>query len=67
MNLSAREGRDRIVPWAPGTTEDVTFEVSPLAFEEPEQSEPHGVAYPAPRPIGEDDPLSVHRGLLVRK
>ncbi|MFD7435816.1 CocE/NonD family hydrolase [Streptomyces sp. NPDC059861] len=108
MDLSAREGRDRVVPWTPGATEDVTFELSgigyafppghrirlslasaywpwiwpqpdsaagftldpsgsalelpvracatvpPLTLEEPEQSEPLGVAHPAtldePRP-----------------
>ncbi|MEV7991421.1 CocE/NonD family hydrolase [Streptomyces sp. NPDC086077] len=108
MDLSAREGRDRTVPWTPGATEDVTFGLSgigyafppghrirlslasaywpwiwpqpdsaagftldpsgsalelpvracaavpPVTFEEPEQSEPLGVAHPAtldePRP-----------------
>ncbi|WP_019074259.1 CocE/NonD family hydrolase [Streptomyces hokutonensis] len=28
LNLSARHGRDRAVPWTPGTTEDVTFELN---------------------------------------
>lgn len=28
LNLSARHGRDRAVPWEPGTTEDVTFELN---------------------------------------
>lgn len=108
LNLSARHGRDRSVPWTPGVTEDVTFELngighafppghrirlavssaywpwiwpqpesaagftldpagsalelpvraraadSGISFEEPEQSPPLGVSYPAtldePRP-----------------
>lgn len=28
LNLSARQGRDRIVPWPEGTTEDVTFQLN---------------------------------------
>ncbi|MBK3576652.1 CocE/NonD family hydrolase [Streptomyces sp. MBT65] len=28
LNLSARHGRDRAVPWTPGATEDVTFELN---------------------------------------
>ncbi|MGP4009620.1 CocE/NonD family hydrolase [Streptomyces sp. 4N124] len=28
LNLSARQGRDRTVPWTPGTTEEVTFELN---------------------------------------
>ncbi|MDI3422494.1 CocE/NonD family hydrolase [Streptomyces luteolus] len=28
LNLSARHGRDRIEPWQPGTTQDVTFELN---------------------------------------
>ncbi|MEV0485605.1 CocE/NonD family hydrolase [Streptomyces sp. NPDC050508] len=28
LNLSARHGRDRVVPWTPGATEDVTFELN---------------------------------------
>ncbi|CAM5613942.1 hypothetical protein SALBM311S_12353 [Streptomyces alboniger] len=28
LNLSARQGRDRAVPWAPGATEDVEFELN---------------------------------------
>lgn len=28
LNLSARHGRDRAVPWEPGATEDVTFELN---------------------------------------
>ncbi|MFD7119681.1 CocE/NonD family hydrolase [Streptomyces sp. NPDC059922] len=28
LNLSARKGRDRIVPWPEGATEDVTFELN---------------------------------------
>ncbi|MFE5921461.1 CocE/NonD family hydrolase C-terminal non-catalytic domain-containing protein [Streptomyces sp. NPDC056468] len=28
LNLSARHGRDRTVPWEPGATEDVTFELN---------------------------------------
>ena len=28
LNLSARYGRDRAVPWTPGATEDVTFELN---------------------------------------
>ncbi|KOG28451.1 CocE/NonD family hydrolase [Streptomyces resistomycificus] len=108
LNLSARQGRDRRVPWPPGATEDVEFELNgighafpaghrvrlavssaywpwiwpqpesaagftlhpegsllelpvhnretgaPVVFEEPEQSEPLGVNFPAtldePRP-----------------
>lgn len=32
LNLSAREGRDRVVPWEPGTTRDVTFELSGVGY-----------------------------------
>jgi len=28
LNLSARQGRDRAVPWEPGTTEEVVFELN---------------------------------------
>ncbi|WP_406458983.1 CocE/NonD family hydrolase [Streptomyces sp. NBC_01622] len=30
LNLSARHGRDRAVPWTPGATEDVTFELNAI-------------------------------------
>ncbi|MFI6929863.1 CocE/NonD family hydrolase [Streptomyces sp. NPDC050287] len=108
LNLSARQGRDKVVPWEPGATEDVEFELngighafpaghrirlavssaywpwiwprpesaagftldpagsvlelpvrareseSRISFEEPEQSQPLGVSFPAtldePRP-----------------
>ncbi|KZM35719.1 CocE/NonD family hydrolase [Oerskovia enterophila] len=32
LNLSAREGRDRVVPWEPGATHDVTFELSGVGY-----------------------------------
>ncbi|MEU6379937.1 CocE/NonD family hydrolase [Streptomyces sp. NPDC046909] len=108
LNLSARHGRDRVVPWEPGSTQEVVFELNgighafppghrirlavssaywpwvwpqpesqagftldpagsflelpvrnhdlsaPVTFDEPEQSEPLGVAFPVtldePRP-----------------
>ena len=28
LNLTARHGRDKVVPWEPGATEDVTFELN---------------------------------------
>jgi predicted acyl esterase len=28
LNLTARQGRDKVVPWVPGTTEDVEFELN---------------------------------------
>lgn len=30
LNLSARRGADRLTPWAPGTTEEVSFELDPV-------------------------------------
>ncbi|MFD6297508.1 CocE/NonD family hydrolase [Streptomyces sp. NPDC060235] len=32
LNLSARRGRDRAVPWEPGTTEDVDFELNGIGY-----------------------------------
>ncbi|MFJ4471976.1 CocE/NonD family hydrolase [Streptomyces sp. NPDC089424] len=32
LNLSAREGRDRAVPWTPGATEDVTVELDGIGY-----------------------------------
>ncbi|MFI9616013.1 CocE/NonD family hydrolase [Streptomyces sp. NPDC052023] len=32
INLSAREGRDRVTPWVPGATGDVTFELSGIGY-----------------------------------
>ncbi|MEW2162958.1 CocE/NonD family hydrolase [Streptomyces sp. NPDC007084] len=32
LNLSARRGRDRAVPWQPGTTEDVEFELNGIGY-----------------------------------
>ena len=32
LNLSTREGRDRVVPWEPGATHDVTFELSGTGY-----------------------------------
>ncbi|MEY9993446.1 hypothetical protein ABIE67_005478 [Streptomyces sp. V4I8] len=35
LNLSARHGRDRVVPWEPGATEDVTFELNGIGHASP--------------------------------
>ncbi|MET7483088.1 CocE/NonD family hydrolase [Streptomyces sp. NPDC005538] len=35
LNLSARHGRDRAVPWTPGATEDVTFELNGIGYAVP--------------------------------
>ncbi|MEU8793820.1 CocE/NonD family hydrolase [Streptomyces sp. NPDC048643] len=32
LNLSARRGRDQAVPWEPGTTEDVEFELNGIGY-----------------------------------
>ncbi|MGW2519482.1 CocE/NonD family hydrolase [Streptomyces sp. NPDC001617] len=32
LNLSARQGRDRDVPWPPGATEDVEFELNGIGY-----------------------------------
>ncbi|MFE5292457.1 CocE/NonD family hydrolase [Isoptericola sp. NPDC056618] len=32
LNLSARHGRDRAVPWTPGATEEVTFELTGTGY-----------------------------------
>ncbi|MET7569612.1 CocE/NonD family hydrolase [Streptomyces sp. NPDC005492] len=35
LNLSARHGRDRAVPWTPGATEDVAFELNGIGYAVP--------------------------------
>ncbi|MFE9622451.1 CocE/NonD family hydrolase [Streptomyces sp. NPDC006527] len=35
LNLSARHGRDRSVPWTPGATEDVTFALNGIGYTVP--------------------------------
>jgi hypothetical protein len=35
LNLSAREGRDRVVPWPEGVSEDVTFELNGIGHSFP--------------------------------
>ncbi|MFD4414388.1 MULTISPECIES: CocE/NonD family hydrolase [unclassified Streptomyces] len=32
LNLSARHGRDQAVPWKPGTTEDVVFDLNAIGY-----------------------------------